>query len=162
MILEFSKVRSDAITPTRSNPSDAGMDIYYCPAEKITALQVPSLGKALLPSGIRVSIPHGYALEIKNRSSVASKKGLIIGGELIDAGYEGEIMIDLHNISNRLVTILPGDKIAQFVVYPIVQVRLSEVSQGSLFDTENKPITMSDRRDGGFGSTDAKVGDKNG
>jgi len=155
MLLEFAKVRRDVKTPTRSNPSDAGMDVYYCPdpSEGISCVTIPPLGKALLPTGIKVALPHGYALEVMNRGSMASKKGLLVGAHLVDAGYEGEIMIDLHNVSQIPQDVEPGDKIAQFVVYPIVHVRLVDRDPSELFENDQESIVISNRGDGGFGST---------
>lgn len=153
MLLEFSKVRLDVKTPTRSNPSDAGMDVYYCPPDGEQAVMIPPLGKAKLPTGIRVALPHGFALEIKNRGSMAANKGLLVGACVVDAGYEGEIFIDLHNVSQHPQTIEVGDKIAQFVVYPVVHVRMVELDDTELFENAHEPIVISDRGDGGFGST---------
>jgi len=157
MILEFSKTHSDVKDPTRGNPSDAGMDVFYCPnpSEGIEGITIPPLGKALLPTGLKVSLPHGYALEIKNRGSMASKVGLIVGAHLVDAGYQGEIMIDLHNISQNPIDLKPGDKIAQFVVYPVVHVRMLEVDPRGLFEDQEE-IVISNRKEGGFGSTGMK------
>ena len=131
------------------------MDVYYCPDPKegIERLTHPPLGKALLPTGIKVALPHGYVLEIKNRGGMASKKGLIVGAHVVDAGYEGEIFIDLHNVCQQPQEIKPGDKIAQFVVYPVIHVRLVNRDPKELF-TDQEPIVMSNRKDGGFGSTD--------
>jgi dUTP pyrophosphatase len=150
MILKFKKTHEKGIEPVRSNPSDAGMDLHYSPEEGETVM-IPPLGKALLSTGISVEVPHGYALEIKSRSSLASKRGLIVGACLVDPGYSGEIKIGIHNISQMPQDIYPGDKIAQFVVYPIVHVRLEEADE--LYEDD---VAISDRADGGFGSTDNK------
>lgn len=152
MLLEFSKVRPDVKTPTRSNPSDAGMDVYFCPPKGEEGIMIPPLGKAKLHTGIRVALPHGYALEVMNRGSMAANKGLLVGAHLVDAGYEGEIFIDLHNVSQLPQLIERGDKIAQFVVYPVVHVRLIETDDKEIFQ-DQEPIVISDRGDGGFGST---------
>lgn len=152
MLLEYAKVRESSKSPTRSNPSDAGMDVYYC-SDNEDVVAIPPLGKVTLGTGLRFSIPHGYAMEIKNRSGMASKKGLIVGAHLIDPGYEGEVKIDLHNVSNQMQVVKPGDKIAQFVVYPIVHVRMIEREEDALYENEEHPIVISDRGDGGFGST---------
>jgi len=153
MILEYAKVRKNVKTPTRSNPSDAGMDVFYCP-DKEETISLPPLGKVLLPTGLKIAIPHGFALEIKNRSGLASKEGLVVGGCLVDPGYEGEIKVDIHNISQHNKIIEPGAKIAQFVIYPVVHVRMTEKFPNELFN-EQKPITMSNRGSSGFGSTDS-------
>lgn len=150
MLIEYAKTRDDVKTPTRSNPSDAGMDLYYCP-EAPEVVMIPPLGKAVLETGLKFAIPHGFAMEIKNRSGTSSKKGLVVGACLIDPGYEGEIKIGLHNISQVPQTIEPGDKLAQFVIYPVVHVGLRERKEEELFEEH---MVMSNRADGGFGSTD--------
>lgn len=152
MLLEYATTHLGAITPRRSNSSDAGMDLFYCPENTEEVIMIPPLGKAKIPTGIKFAIPHGFALEIKNRSSVAANKGLVVGACIVDPGYSGEVVIDLHNISQMPQEIHPGEKIAQFVVYPVVHVRLINTDESELYDDE-EPIAMSRRGDGGFGST---------
>ena len=143
MILEFVKVREDIVVPCRANPSDAGLDVFFNPADGKPVSIEPSNGKSLLPTGIRLGIPHGYMVQVMNRSSVASKQQLIVGAHCVDSGYDGEIFIDIHNVGSTIRTILPGDKIAQLVMVPVVHFRLREAD--TLYDD---PITISDRGDG--------------
>ena len=153
MLLEYSMVHPLAIRPTRANPSDAGLDVYYSPppnGEHLPASLAPGESK-ILPTGLRFGVPHGYMLEVKNRSSVAAKRGLIVGACVIDSGYDGEVFVNLHNIGERLQVIQPGDKIAQLVMIPVVHFRPAEAVNGRLYDD---PITISDRGAGALGSTD--------
>ena len=90
-------------------------------------------------------------LQVCNRSSIAAKKELVVGAHIIDAGYDGEVFIDLHNIGGRDQVVSPGDKIAQLIMVPVVHFRLRESE-----DLYNETIVMSDRGDGALGSTDAK------
>ncbi len=149
MLLEYAVRNSEVKEPTRGNASDAGMDLYYYSEEK-EAVHIPPMGKVKLDTGLKFAIPHGFAMEIKNRSSVSSEKGLIVGACIIDPGFKGEVKIGLHNISDTIQTIKPGDKIAQFLVYPIVHVSLIEADAEEMF---SRQLTMSDREEGGFGST---------
>jgi dUTP pyrophosphatase len=125
--------------------------VYYSPAKGDTNIVIrPGDGK-VIPTGLRFGVPHGYMLEVKNRSSVAVKRSLIVGACVIDSGYDGEVFINLHNIGKCVQIIEPGDKIAQLVMIPVVHFRPLEASGDSLYDN---PITISDRGGGALGSTD--------
>ncbi len=149
MILEFVKVRENIVVPTRANPSDAGLDVFFNPEDNEPISIEPANGKTLLQTGIRLGIPHGYMVQVMNRSSVASKKQLVIGAHCVDSGYDGEIFIDIHNIGSTIRTLQPGDKIAQLVMVPVVHFRMREATE--LYD---EPIAISNRGDGALGSTD--------
>lgn len=151
MLLEYKRLRSDIVTPTRSHPSDAGLDVYYNPTLEDNVIILNPTTNFLFPTGVSIAIPHGYVLMVCNRSSIAAKKRLVYGAHVIDPGYEGEIFIDLHNIGFDNKEIGPGDKIAQLVLVPCVHFDLIEVE-----DPFERPLTISrDRGDGGFGSTDS-------
>jgi dUTP pyrophosphatase len=150
MILEYAKVREKARAPERANPSDAGLDVFHNPDKTSTVTLNPG-DNAVLPTGIRFGVPHGFMLQVMNRSSMAAKKGLVVGAHCVDSGYDGEVFIDLHNIGNQVQHVHPGDKIAQVVLVPIVPFRALETSSGNLYDWY--PITMSGRGDGALGST---------
>lgn len=154
MILEYYRVREDAIPPTRANPSDAGLDVYYNPGkgDRETVLLGPNQS-TILPTGLKFGIPHGYMLEVKNRSSNASKLGLLVGACVVDSGYEGEIFVNLHNVGNEVQIIKRGAKIAQMVLIPVVHFRALETPNEGLYDWY--PITISDRGTGALGSTDS-------
>jgi len=153
MILEFSRVRANARTPVRANPSDAGLDIFYCP-ETPQSVVLRTNENKILPTGLKFGVPHGYMLQVMNRSSVAAKNNLVVGAHCIDSGYEGEIFIDLHNIGLVEKVIKPGEKIAQLVLVPVVPFRVMENVEGTLYD--DVPITISDRGEGALGSTNSK------
>ena len=105
----------------------------------------------LLGTGIRIATPHGYVTEVKNRSGMAAKRSLIVGACIIDSGYEGELMINLHNVGNKSQEINPGDKIAQLLVYRVELDSFEELPNDvSLY---SKIQTKSNRGEGGFGST---------
>jgi dUTP pyrophosphatase len=149
VIISYSKSNPSAFTPIRANPSDAGIDIFACIANDITVYPCEN---TVIPTGIKIEIPHGFMLQVMNRSSIASKLGLIIGAHVIDAGYEGEIFINLHNTSDTPRVIEHGDKIAQLVMMPVVHFRLNEEDEDDLYFED---IVISERESGGFGSTDA-------
>jgi len=92
-------------------------------------------------------------LEVKNRSSVAAKRSLMVGACVVDSGYDGEVFVNLHNVGSETQHVMAWDKIAQLVLIPVVHFRALETS-GDLYDWY--PITMSNRGDGALGSTDDK------
>jgi len=159
MIIEYSRVRADVKPPERANPSDAGLDLYFNPEPKgilpspiADSVTVEPGQSVLLSTGYRFGVPHGYMLEIKNRSGVAAKRSLIVGACVIDSGYDGEVFVNIHNIGNKPQTIEPQTKIAQAVMIPVVHFRAVETNDGDLYNWY--PISISDRGEGALGSTD--------
>jgi len=148
MIIEYTTLHDNVTLPKRANPSDAGLDVHFSPKDGNNVIILPG-ESVVLETGLKFGVPHGYMLEVKNRSSVASKRSLIVGACVIDSGYNGEVKINLHNIGNDTQKLLPGDKIAQLVMVPVVHFRASH-SGDALYDD---PITISGRGAGGFGST---------
>jgi dUTP pyrophosphatase len=152
MILEYQKVHDGARTPDRANPSDAGLDVFYSPADAALAGKLINPGQSvILGTGLKFGVPHGYMLEVKNRSGNAAKRSLLVGACVIDSGYDGEVFINLHNVGTEPQFIESGMKIAQVVLTPVVHFRATERSEGSLYDY---PMTISNRGDGALGSTD--------
>tara|TARA_R100000750_G_scaffold50508_1_gene35395 strand:+ start:363 stop:818 length:456 start_codon:yes stop_codon:yes gene_type:complete len=147
MILEFFRIKDNALIPQRANPSDAGLDVFACLEENV--LVEPNESK-LIPIGIKIGVPHGHMLQVMNRSSVAAKRSLIVGAHVIDSGYNGEIFVNLHNIGSVHQSISHGDKIAQIVTIPVMPVRLFESLDDNLYE---EPIMISNRGDGALGST---------
>jgi len=157
MLIEYYRLREDVQPPERANPSDAGLDLKFNPVS-LGFLPSPSLDSVsiepgesvVLPTGYRFGVPHGYMLEIKNRSGMAAKKSLIVGACVVDSGYNGEVFVNLHNVGKEAQLIEPGTKIAQAVMIPVVHFRAVE-TKGDPYSWY--PITISDRGDGSLGST---------
>ena len=151
MMIEWCRTHFNVHPPSRANPSDAGLDVYFSPKSQESATIEPGTG-AILPTGIRFGIPHGYMLEVKNRSGMAAKRSLIVGACVIDSGYDGEVFINLHNIGKAAQTLEPHTKIAQVVMTPVIHFRAMERNgDDDLYGWY--PITISDRGDGSLGST---------
>ena len=150
MMLEYYRLRPDVKPPTRANPSDAGLDLIFNPADG-NSITLGVGDSAILATGYKFGIPHGYMMQIMNRSGMAAKRSLIVGACVVDSGFSGEVFVNLHNIGNDPQTINPGDKIAQGVVIPVVAVRFLEAGDDNLYGWH--PITISDRGDGALGST---------
>ncbi len=152
MILEYSKTRAGAQEPVRANPSDAGLDVFYCPEDPTSIVSVLQPGESgIFSTGLRFGVPHGYMLEVKNRSGNAAKRHLLVGACVVDSGYDGEVFINLHNVGTKPQFIEGGMKIAQVVLIPVVHFKAMENRDGNLYDY---PMTISNRGDGALGSTD--------
>jgi dUTP pyrophosphatase len=152
MILEYTSEPYANFKPFRANPSDAGLDLPFNP-EDGKDVRIRPGESHLLDTGLRFAIPHGYMLEIKNRSGMAFKRSLVVGACVVDSGYEGKVFVNLHNIGTFDQLINPGDRIAQGVVIPVVHARFVEAANS----LDWYPITISGRGEGALGSTDEKA-----
>jgi len=146
MNLKFYRIRKSAKLPVRAHPNDAGMDMFFCTKGGESAMSIPPGTSRVIATGLKVEVPKGFMLEIKNKSGMASKRQLIVGACVIDSGYDGEILINLHNIGEELQVIMPGEKLAQAVLIPIIHCEVEEIME----DTLNQDTQ---RGKGGFGST---------
>jgi len=150
MILEY-KLRTGAKKPVRANPSDAGLDVFYCPTDpSVSSASLKPGQNMLMPTGLSFGVPHGYMLQVCNRSSIGAKKSLVVGAHIVDSGYDGEIFIDLHNIGTETQFIAAGDKIAQLILVPVVHFRPVQLGDTDLYRDN---ITISNRGAGSLGST---------
>ena len=145
--MKFAKTR-DVKSPTRANSADAGID-FFVPND-YTSQEIRKGEKILIPSGIKVDVPEGYALIAFNKSGVALTRELQVGACVIDDGYQGEVHFHLFNYGNNVVHIHGGDKIVQFVLLPLGDPAVEEVKENELYPEE------SSRGEGGFGSTGTK------
>ena len=159
MIIEYVRVRQSAHPPERAHPSDAGLDLFFnpepkgiLPSPKLDSILIECGQNVLLPTGYKFGIPHGYMLEIKNRSGMAAKRSLVVGACVVDSGYDGELFVNLHNVGTEEQIVEPHTKIAQVVMVPVVPFRAMETTNPDLYGWY--PITISDRQDGTLGSTD--------
>jgi dUTP pyrophosphatase len=152
MILQYYMLRGNNFPPLRANPSDAGLDLRWTPTEEAeTLFRIPPGESVLVPTGCAFAIPHGYMMEIKNKSGIAHKRQLLVGACVVDSGYEGEVFVNLHNIGKVTQVLEPGDKVAQAVVVPIAAARFVASSTPDIYDWY--PITISNRGDGALGSS---------
>jgi dUTP pyrophosphatase len=155
MNLKFYRIREDAKLPVRAHPADAGMDLFYCPNERFKLYEntndfwVPAGESRIIPTGLKVGVPEGYMLEVKNKSGIASRKQLVVGACVVDSGYDGEIYVNLHNLGTATQIIEPGQKLAQAVLIPVVHCDVEEAPEEDLNPGSN-------RGEGGFGSTGDK------
>lgn len=142
--MKFTKVR-DVKSPSRGTALSAGID-FFVPNDFIE-MTLLSNQRTLIPSGIKVSLPDGYALIAFNKSGVASKTGMIVGACVVDEDYQGEIHLNMINTSDIGQLIRPGDKLTQFILVPVNYAEPQEVKADDLY----REVT--ERGEGGFGST---------
>jgi|15BtaG_2_1085339.scaffolds.fasta_scaffold00008_85 dUTP pyrophosphatase len=152
MVLHTAILRDRVKKPKRAHNTDAGIDFFYCPIEKLTLAIRPGETK-LLKTGVSVAVPEGFYLEIKNKSGMAYKKQLLVGACVIDAGYDGEVFVNLHNVGNKITFIDPGDKIAQGVLlrHHLTSLKFEEPTKVS-----ERNSMISKRGSGALGSTGVK------
>ncbi|KFZ25565.1 MAG: Deoxyuridine 5'-triphosphate nucleotidohydrolase [Candidatus Izimaplasma bacterium HR2] len=127
-----------------AHPGDSGFDLRAQNNE--TGLyDIAPGGTIIIPVGIKVSIPKGTELQVRTRSGSPLKKGFVVANSpgTVDSSYTGIIGVICHNITDTLITIESGERIAQGVICPVFQVNFIEVAE--LDDTE--------RGDGAYNST---------
>ena len=112
MKIRFIRFNEDVKIPRRNFYSDTGADIFMPEAGNISPHETK-----VIPLGFGIEVPNGYSARLQIRTSVA-KKGLMIQGCAIDAGYVGEINMILHNISNESHHWSVGDRLGYIEVYP--------------------------------------------
>jgi dUTP pyrophosphatase len=139
MPLRVKLLSNHAKLPQKAHAGDLGYDLF---ANEGAAI-FPNETK-VVKTGIAIQFPAGYGGFIKDRSSVATKKGLFTVAGVIDNGYIGEICIALYNGTDSLIHVAPDEKIAQLVLIPTVNFEVTEVDE---------VVSADQRGDGGFGST---------
>lgn len=140
----IQRLREDAVVPARAYSGDAGLDLAACDRVELGPGE-----RAVVPTGLAVAIPDGYAGFVQPRSGLASRHGISVVNApgLIDSGYRGEIRVVLLNTDRREKFVVePGMRIAQLVVLPVPELELVE--------TEELP--ESERGVRGFGSSRAR------
>jgi dUTP pyrophosphatase len=112
--------------PKYETPGSSGLDL-----RSDRALTIPAGRTVVLETGIAVEIPRGYEGQIRGRSGLAARRGIMCLNSpgTIDSDYRGELAVVLVNLSNRPSRVRRGDRIAQLVIAPVVQVRLEELAE---------------------------------
>jgi dUTP pyrophosphatase len=139
--LPIRRLRPDAVVPARAYSGDAGLDLSSC-----ERLELAPGERALVPTGLAVAIPEGYAGFVQPRSGLATKHGISIVNTpgLVDSGYRGELLVNLVNTDKHEAFVVePGMRIAQLVILPIPELELVEVDE----------LPESERGVRGFGSS---------
>lgn len=145
MKIQIKKVRENTKIPTRGTKGAAGFDLYACIAEPLTLKKGDT---ALIPTGIAIAVPEGYAAFIHSRSGLSIKRGICLLNSVgvIDSDYRGEICVGVIKATDEPYTIEPNERIAQMVIKPVETPELIETDE----------LDSTDRGAGGFGSTGTK------
>ena len=143
--LRVYKMRADAVVPHYKTSGAAGMDLAAC---LDAPLSLAPGGTVRVPTGLQIALPSGHEGQVRPRSGLAARHGVTVlnAPGTIDEDYRGEVQVLLVNHGSEAFTIESGDRIAQLLVAPVVQVEIEVVEgEAGLGGTE--------RGDGGFGST---------
>ncbi len=135
------RLDADLPLPSYAHPGDAGLDLL-----STVDVEVAPAQRVLVPTGVALALPDGFAGFVHPRSGLAIREGLTVANApgTIDAGYRGEIKVALVNLdAERTVSVRRGERIAQLVVQRVERVVFHEVER----------LPGSARADGGFGST---------
>ena len=143
--VKIKKLKEAAVLPKYGSAEAAGADLYACLDEAVT---IEPGATVLIPTGLAMEMPQGYVGLIYARSGLATKAGLAPANKVgvIDSDYRGEIMVSLHNHSDKPAAITAEERVAQIVFTPYVAADFAVVDE--LSDTN--------RGAGGFGSTGKK------
>lgn len=131
--------------PTYATKAAAGVDLKAVLEDPIV---LEPLERKIIGTGLKIALPEGYEAQVRPRSGLAAKQGISVlnAPGTIDADYRGEIGVILVNLSNKAVTIQPGDRIAQLVFAKFEQVQWKSTDK----------LSTTERGTGGFGSTGKK------
>ncbi|MGA0415567.1 MAG: dUTP diphosphatase [Flavobacteriia bacterium] len=128
--------------PQYESDAAAGLDLR---ANIEAPIVLAPLQRRIVPTGLSIALPEGYEAQIRPRSGLAAKYGLTVlnAPGTIDADYRGDIGVILINLSEEEYTLQPGERIAQMVIAPFIQIRWEEVNS----------LSATARGEKGFGST---------
>lgn len=142
MRLLVKRLDPRAILPSFAYPGDAGMDLTV-----IEPVTLKPGAAADVPTGLAVELPLGFWGRITGRSSTLRKRGLLVNEGVIDQGYRGPLFVYVKNLNGRTAEVLPGDRLAQLIVAPLVRPEV----------VETEALGESVRGDNGFGSSGLRV-----
>lgn len=145
MKINIKKLNEKAIIPAYGSAYAAGADLYACIENDVV---IKPHETALIPTGIALELPVGYAGLIYARSGLATKKGLAPANKVgvVDCDYRGEVKVSLHNHSEIAQTVAVGERVAQLVITPYITAEFVTVDE----------LSETVRGAGGFGSTGSK------
>lgn len=138
MEVKILKLHPQAKVPTYAHEGDAGLDLYSVEEVEILPGEIKRI-----KTGLSFELPNGYVGLVWDKSGISQLHGLKILGGVLDAGYRGEVIIGMVNLSNKSYAIQSGDKITQLLI--------QKVERPTIIEVEN--LSETNRGTGGFGST---------
>lgn len=128
--------------PAYATPGAAGMDLL---AAVVTPITIAPGARVLIPTGLKIALPQGYELQVRPRSGLALKNGIVLPNSpgTVDEDYRGELQVIVMNAGQEAFTVERGMRIAQAVLAPVVRAIWDEVPT----------LDETSRGEGGFGST---------
>ena len=140
MTVLFKRVHADAVLPAYAHPGDAGLDLCACEAATLLPGE-----RRLVRTGLVMELPSGTEAQLRPRSGLALKHGITLLSTpgTIDEGYRGELGVILVNLGQEPFEVVPGMRIAQMVIAPVLRVAVEE----------SETLGETCRGEGGFGST---------
>lgn len=143
-LLKLSHFDNDLALPSYETKLAAGADIRAC-LGKGESMTIRPGERVLVPTGLAMEIPPGFEIQVRPRSGLSFKTGLMVVNSpgTVDADYRGEVKVILGNLGTKDEVIAHGDRVAQFVLNPVIQANFEVASE----------INSTERGAGGFGST---------
>lgn len=140
MTVLLKRVHADAVLPAYAHPGDAGLDLCACEAATLLPGE-----RRLVRTGLVMELPSGTEAQLRPRSGLALKHGITLLNTpgTIDEGYRGELGVILVNLGQEPFEVVPGMRIAQMVIAPVLRVAVEE----------SETLGETCRGEGGFGST---------
>jgi dUTP pyrophosphatase len=138
-MIKFLKTHPDAVLPSKNNSNDSGYDMT-----SVEDIVIPARGSAVVPVGLTLAdLNPGYWIRIESRSGMAFKFGITAFNGIIDNAYRGDLGVKLFNHTDTDYTVAKGNRVAQLVIYPLVN--------GEAIWANS--VTETTRGDKGFGSS---------
>ena len=138
MNIDILKLHDDAVIPTYGSDGAACFDLYA-----VEAAFIPARSRSIVRTGLAFDVPTGYALDVRSRSGLASKHGIVAFHGTLDSDYRGELIVLLFNHSNDPYWVQAGERIAQ--------ARITASPKVTFWPREQ--LSLTERGAAGFGST---------
>jgi dUTP pyrophosphatase len=126
--IRIARLRPDALLPNRKHPTDAGLDLYA-----VEAVTLAPHAVGIVPTGITVEIPAGVVGLVKPKG----RSNHLLGAGVVDAGYQGEILVKVVNPSAQPLTFHPGDAVGQLVLLPVLTPAVEEAAPDEIHRRES-------------------------
>lgn len=117
--IRIARLRPEAVLPTRKHSADAGLDFYA-----VAAVEIPPHSFSIVPTGVTIEIPEGFVGLLKPKG----RANHLLGAGVVDAGYQGEILVKVANVTAVPLRFAVGEAVGQLVIVPVLTPAVEEVS----------------------------------